>query len=210
MKVRIYFLFIALVVLSCSENNEKTNETDTSKKTSLIKDTIILKTPSGRFVNLSREAGNFYVEWLQGNELMKLDSAFNDIERGHAWTPRFIIENENYIVLRAGCGNPCWAGIFLPLYKGGLAKVISEYIAINLDSELVAAIKGDSIEVMNLRSMKNQITYLGKCESAFHGYCIDTAYFEGHKLIYEWKDSLNSKQIEVRELKIDDVKASSP
>ena len=83
---------------------------------------------------------------MQDNQLKTLDSAYYSIEEGQAWTPVFVQENEDYIVLQAGCGSPCWIGIFLPLHNNDQPKVINEYLAFNLKSALVASINNDSIE----------------------------------------------------------------
>lgn len=184
MKPLITFLFFVLV--SCSNNNVHLSENDSPKIKDTVSSKLLISTPNGHIIKLGRKGENFYLQWMQDNQLKTLDSAYYSIEEGQAWTPVFVQENEDYIVLQAGCGSPCWIGIFLPLHNNDQPKVINEYLAFNLKSALVASINNDSIEIINLKSSSKNSYYPGKCESAFPGYCIDTSYIKDNKFIYSW------------------------
>lgn len=156
------------------------------------------KTPKGRQIKFKIIDKYFYVQWDdKNNALQTLDYKF-EINGADAWTPRFISENDSYIFLRAGCGNPCWLGIFLPLYKDGRPEIIHEYLTYNLDKHYVAYINfgKDSLEVLNLKTSKKQTFPTDKCVSTFTNYCIDTMYFKDNFLYYKWNADtyINSKK----------------
>jgi hypothetical protein len=162
-------------------------------------------TPKGRKIIFVVKNNKYFIQWQQEDSLKTLNYPFDFIEEGNSSFPRFMEENEDYVLLRSGCGNPCWFGIFLPLYKAGQPKIVHEYIAVDLNSDLVASVKSsDSIEVLNLRTFDRQYIYPGKCESAFLGYCIDTAYFKEKYLHYVWTSEtyINSNIRENKEFKI--------
>jgi hypothetical protein len=112
------------------------------------------KTPKGRVIRFRQVGKEFYLQWEVNNKIQTLDYPFL-VDGADAWLPRLKSENENYLFFRAGCGNPCWIGIFLPLYKNGQPEIIHEYIAADLSKELVAAVtSADSIEIINLRTLR--------------------------------------------------------
>ena len=51
----------------------------------------------------------------------------------------------------------------------------------------IAIIKdNDQLALYNLKTGEEQLISTDKCASAFTGYCIDTAYFEGVNFVYKW------------------------
>jgi hypothetical protein len=156
-------------------------------------------TPMGRVVKFKRIDKEFYLQWESDDTLRTLDYPFL-VNGADAWLPRLVSENENYLFFRAGCGSPCWIGIFLPLYKNGHPEVIHEYIATDIDNNLVASVNYDSIEIINLRTLQKQYFKPGNCESAFLSYCIDKAYFKDNALYYCWspKTDINSLERQKR------------
>ncbi len=162
-------------------------------------------TPKGQEVKFVVIGNNYYIQWKQSDTLKTFDYPFNLVEGGNSSFPRLVAENENYVVLRSSCGSPCWVGLFLPLYKGGRAKAVHEYIAFDINAKLVAYVSSsDSIAILNLRTFQKQYFHPGKCESAFLGYCIDTAYFENNSLHYKWatKTVIHSAVTNEKEYKI--------
>jgi len=146
---------------------------------------VSFKTPNGCVVKFKQIDKEYYLQWESNNTTHTLDYPFQ-VDGADAWVPRFKSENKKYLFFRAGCGNPCWIGIFLPLYKNGQPVVISEYIAIDIENNLVASVSSDSIEITNLRTLRKQYFKPGNCESAFPGYCITDAYFKDNVLYYNW------------------------
>src|ERR1035437_3714439 len=99
----------------------------------------------------------YVVQW--GNSL-KLKTCPDTLHvDGHeTWIPEFIAENKDYVVLRQGCGNPCWVGYFLPLNDSVKPRYIHEYLDYDLKNNLVAFIKGDNIiEIVNLKTSLTEI-----------------------------------------------------
>jgi hypothetical protein len=163
-----------------------------------------LTTPKGHQIKFIEKNASYFLQWKQGDEMKTLDYSFSTIEEGNGRTPRFVEESRDYIHLRAGCGNPCWIGIFLPLYKQGQPIIINEYMAVDLKNGLVASIRDSNIEIVNLRTSWKRVYNPGICDAAFLGYCIDKAYFENGKLMYSWipdtTDATKSKVM--KEIKI--------
>ncbi len=146
-------------------------------------------TPLHRTVKLLWNGKSGSIQWIQNGKSKILRNAFYVKERDVVGYPRFERESQDYIVLRYGCGSPCWIEIFLPLYKNGNPTIIEDPFVYDLGIDRVAGpggINGTFMEILNLRTRKKQSFYPDSCTSAFIGYCIDTAYFEGNKFVYYW------------------------
>lgn len=143
------------------------------------------RTPQGYAVKFKQVNNQFYLQWETNDSLRTVDYPF-PVGCADARLPKLKSENKNYLVMRAGCGNPCWVGFFLPLNRNARPAIIHEYIAFDLNNHLVASINIDSIEITNLITLKKQCFKPGNCESAFIGYCVDKAYFKNNILYYNW------------------------
>lgn len=127
--------------------------------------------------------------------------------------PYFKEESKNYIVMKYGCGSDCWAGIFLPLYKGGKPKTIYYYCAYDLDHDLVVSIdlieksKYPQIIIHNLRTGKVQMKAIKEgCLSASPSYCLDSISIKNKVLYYKWAPNLTDnpkgKGVYKRQIKV--------
>jgi hypothetical protein len=174
------FLIAITLALSVTAQSNRMNNTPANY--------LLLTTRRGHNIQLYKTDGHYYLKWQQDNKWMTMKDAFFSMEEGNARYPELVAESDDYVVLRAGCGSPCWVGAFLPLKQGENAMLIHEYITFDLSSRLVAYISGfsDSISILKLPTGQMRSYYTGKCESAFTGYCIDTAFFDGNKLFYNW------------------------
>lgn len=188
-------LFILIFGLSSCNNSQDIIESNPlpDKKTS-FNHPDNFTTPFGQEIQFLVKDNKYYVQWRQSDSLMTLDYPFDLIENGHVSFPAFVAENKNYILLRTGCGNPCWLGLFLPLDKNNSAEIVNEYISFDLNSDVVAYILSrDSIAILNLRTHDKQYFSPGKCESVFPGYCIDTSYFKNKSFYYAWTPEIGVK-----------------
>lgn len=178
---------------------------DTTKQIVQSANLSPIKTPSGRTIKFKTVGKYFYVQWDNNHSLQTLDYKFQT-DGADAWFPRFKNESDNYIFLRAGCGSPCWIGIFLPLYKDGKPEIINEYLSYDLDKHYVAYFNYDidSMEVFNLLTKKKQTFRTGKCESDFKGSCVDTIYFKDNYLYCKWfpETFINSKKGQTKRVAI--------
>ena len=133
----------------------------------------------------------YVVQW--GNSL-KLKTCPDTLHLdGHeTWIPEFIAENKDYIVLRQGCGNPCWVGYFLPLNDSIKPRYIHEYLDFDLKNNLVAFIKDNNIiELVNLKTSLTEDHKTNNCTSAFLGYCIDSLSVKDKTMKYKWFPKAN-------------------
>jgi hypothetical protein len=195
MKTSIIFVFICLLLSSCYHKNE-TNISE--KRDSVLVDSIYVEgtwernfhpitTPLGGIIKHKITNDTSYViEWGKSSNMRTFPDTFR-LDGHDSWMPRFIAENKNYIVLKAGCGNPCWTGYFLPIDKSIKPQKYPEYLYFDLDNHLVVYIKeSDIIEIINLKTGKNEYHKLGNCESVFPGYCIDSLSIKNKTLRYKW------------------------
>ena len=196
-------LFLGL--LSCvNHDSEKVVTTKTTNKT-IFNHPDNFTTPNGQRIQFFVKDSAYYMQWKQADSIKTVDYTFDLVEGGNSSFPILVTENKNYVLLRHGCGSPCWNGFFLPLYKEGSSFIINNYLAYDLDKELVAYINDkDSLEIYNLRTSTKQTIYLEKCESAFKGYCIDTAYFQNNYFHYSWTPEtyINSNKSQKRKIKL--------
>lgn len=201
--MRAIIIFIAFLFLSCG--NKKSEHSDIEKKPKTENNLVLsdMVTPNGNVIKFKKIGEQSYLQWNRENKLETLDHPF-DLNGADAWLPRFVSENDNYLLFRAGCGSPCWTGFFLPLNKNGNIITINEYLAYDLNQNYVAYINydTDNLEILNIASGKKQSLVIGNCDSAFKGHCIDTIYFKQKKMYYKWNANADfeSKQNSLIEL----------
>jgi hypothetical protein len=155
------------------------------------------KTPLGAILKLKIiNDSSYVVQWGNSFKLKTCPDTLH-LDGHETWIPEFIAENKDYIVLRQGCGNPCWVGYFLPLNDTIKPRYIHEYLDYDLKNNLVAFIKGDNIiEIINLKTSLKEDHATLSCTSAFLGYCIDSLSVKDKILKYKWfpKTTMDSKK----------------
>jgi len=165
----------------------------------------IMKTPLGRSIKLKLiNDSSYMIQWGDSLKLKTYPQTF--LLDGHkTWIPQYISENKDFIVMRQGCGNPCWVGYFLPINDSLKPHTIHEYLDFDLDNNLVASIKDSNIiEVKNLKTNSIENHILNGCNSVFLGYCIDSLTIKNGILKYNWipKTTINSKKYQTKIEKI--------
>jgi len=161
------------------------------------------KTPLNHKIKFKKIGDKAYLQWYCDGELRTYDEPF-DLKGADAWLPKFMAENNDYILLKAGCGSPCWNGFFLPLKKSLKLKVIGEYLAFDLHQNYVAKVNYDTdqIEVENIITSKTQSVATEVCEAVTKAVCIDTIYFEPKKIVTKWFRENDKPNIISEQLKI--------
>lgn len=193
---------VAFLFISCGN---KSHEHSVIEKKTKTKNHLVLAditTPNGNIIKFKKIGQQCFLQWNREYKLETLDYPFN-LNDADAWLPRFVAENNNYLLFRAGCGSPCWTGFFLPLNTNGNVTTISEYLCYDLNQNYVAYINDtNNLEVLNITSGEKQSFITGNCNSAFNGYCIDTIYFKQKKIYYKWNANADfeSKQNSLIEL----------
>ena len=216
MKRIIYILPLLICLISCLTKNSSSNEknytdSDTLKletkgaesNNNLAKedsnsvppcywhDLNNIRTPNGIQINYRLVDDSIYfIEWGKENNLRTLPDTFY-CDAPAFTKPRFIEGNENYLVLRFGCGSLCWAGIFLPLNKDRTPQTIYYYYDYDLENDLVVYADSEeehaTISVKNLKTeeiLKYKMEV--ECESAIPTYCIDSLSIQNGELYYKW------------------------
>jgi hypothetical protein len=212
MTLRHIIFFSTIYFYSCNDSSEKisADKIQDTAKTEIIKrtepDLSDITTPHGNPIKFKRNGDNFQVQWVQNSRLKTFTEYEFEVYGANSWLPRFQDENQEYVLMRAGCGSPCWLGLFLPLTGDRSAKLIHEYLAYDLDQNYVAflADDSDSLEVLNLKSARSERFKLATCKAAFKGWCIDTIFFEGQTLKFSWDSVVNwqKKEKALKKLKI--------
>mgnify|MGYP001171527670 CR=1 FL=1 len=209
------FFLIVLVLGLLTSCNQKKRIDSTLKSDSLIVDSKYvkntwnnyfrpIKTPLGITIEFKIiEESRYIIQWGNSMNLRTLPDTFN-LDGHETWIPKFIDESKDYIVLRKGCGNPCWIGYFLPTNDSIKPVSVNDYLGYNLDDNLIAYINDNSIEVIDLKTRKTETHKMEGCNSAFLGYCIDSLSIKNRTLIYKWipETLIKSKESKLKTEKI--------
>lgn len=177
-------LLFLIILISCRKKVSEENLT--SKDFVQIEN---FKTPLNRKIQFKKVKNKAFLQWYCEGELQTYKEPF-DLNGAQSWIPWFLTENNDYILLKSGCGSPCWIGYFLPLKKSLKLKIINEYLAFDASQNYVAKINYDTdlIEVENITTSKIQPIQTEKCEAVFKAYCIDTIYFKPKEITIKWID----------------------
>jgi len=143
-------------------------------------------TPRGRTIRLKIINDNFYqVQWGISPNLKTYPQLFM-LDGHETWIPSYIDENSDFIVLRQGCGSPCWIRYFLPLSDSLKTYVFNEYFEYDLNDNLVAYPGESYIGITNISTNVSESHQIGKCDAAFIGACIDSLSIKDKILKYKW------------------------
>ncbi len=192
---------LSVLLFSCSQqpaNNDKHDEQTEQKQNNLYidnkKSAELLSdhpddfiTTNGIEIKYPVIDSTYNLVWKRFNSYDTLYLSLPLIKGLHSSNPRLIEENKDYLYFENSCGSPCWNGFVLPLYGKGNALTFEYPIARDLKRHSIAIINDiDQIALCNLKTGEKQVVKTNKCSSAFTGYCIDTAYFEGVNFVYKW------------------------
>jgi hypothetical protein len=123
--------------------------------------------------------------------------------------PSYKWKNDKFICLSFGCGSPCWANIFLPLFDTDLGSRVIYYV---FDSDIqnnqIVYEDNFSLTIENLISNKKlNIQFETDCGEAFIGYYIDSISLSNNSFYVRWKDNVDKEEkIEEKYIKKLDLK----
>jgi hypothetical protein len=101
---------------------------------------------------------------------------------------RFEWENSKFVVLRQGCGSPCWFEIVLPLQNGRKIQQVMYTVAHDEKRSLIASIESEPLMIINLITGRQQsIVLKPECAAAFPGWCLDDVAFKDGALHILWR-----------------------
>jgi hypothetical protein len=178
-----------------------------SDKGSWVSNFKTVTTPNGVLIKFKiNNDSSYLIQWGDSLTLRTYPQTFK--WDGHEIRiPWYIGENKDYIVMKQGCGNPCWIGYFLPLTDSIEPRSIYDYFDYDLDNNLVAFPKDTNIiRIVNLKTNLTEDHTTYGCRSAVLGYCIDSLSIKDKTLRYKWipKTTINSNQgnIVIEKIKI--------
>lgn len=155
-----------------------------------------VKTPLGAIFRLKIITDSTYViQWGDSLSLKTFPVAFY-LDGHETWIPKFIDENKDYIVMRQGCGNPCWIGYFLPLDDSIKPGMFHEYLDYDLNNNLIVYVKSSKIiGITNIKTDQIEDHKIEGCTSVFLGYCIDSLTIKNRILKFKWiSDTIKNSQ----------------
>lgn len=129
----------------------------------------------------------FKIHWSSNNIARETTSEFDSFlsERFH-----LVMENADFIALRAGTGSDTWFDVYLPLKAKEKEFSLQNSLAYDDKNNFVAVEEiGDTImQIVNLKTKKRQpiIEKPNSCSSAFNHYCIKSVSFSNGILLYKW------------------------
>jgi hypothetical protein len=129
----------------------------------------------------------FKIQWTSNSRIKETTSEFEThlSERFHV-----VMENADFIALRAERGSDAWFDIYLPLNENEPAFSLENPLAYDEINNFVAVEElGDTIlKIINLKTKHEQpiIEKSNPCSSAFNHYCINSISFSNGSLHYKW------------------------
>ncbi len=186
--MRYTLCLLLLLIVGCSEPNQSIPAIDTFKYTAddslyITEHLGIFKTQHNNTIEFKVFNGYYNIHWIHNG----IDNSFPDSFIISDWALkhfRIIGENNDYILLRASCGNPCHICFVLPFNNTKPIK-IQDCIYSDVNKHyIVYAVDTSSIGIYNIISLERDTINIGKCESLFPGYCIDSMYFNNDTLFY--------------------------
>ncbi len=185
-----FVVAIALILLS-NGIHEVVNRQDCR---SLLKDSTLT---NGAFVNYQIADGLVTVQWGNQTFSRQLKEEFycDGPPNAIPWIDR---SSNKYIVMRRGCGSPCWYFYVLPLAKEQSITNGMFDLDMDLEKEQIVYIDNHSLTIEQLSTHRKQ-TVIPKidCKAVFLGFCVDSIQLANNKLYIEWVDWKNNEKHKV-------------
>lgn len=146
------------------------------------------------------DSDHYQILWGKRGNLKTYKGIFE--KYSDASIPRFETETKNFLILRYGCGNPCWGCIALPkdpLFKPQAIMYDEDY---NYENDLLVywnyEKKGLTMTVRNLKTEKEKdFPLCDTCFSAASEYCLNSVKLYSNKIYFKWNsadDTIHFKQ----------------
>ncbi len=186
----VFIVVIPLILLSNS-NFKAINRQDCR---SLLKDSTLT---NAAFVNYQITDGVVTVQWGNRTFSRQLEDEFycDGPPNAIPWTET---SSDKYIVMRRGCGSPCWYFYVLPLAKEQSISNGMFDLDIDLQKEQIVYVDNHSLIIEQLGTHRKQ-TVIPKidCKAVFLGFCVDSIQLANNKLYIEWVDWKNNEKNKV-------------
>ncbi len=141
---------------------------------------------NGNYVKYNLQGNEAQLEY--GNKYFKrvLPEKYN-CQIADAGIPKFKWDNHDFIVLKYGCGSPCWGVLILPLnIKDSIKNIMYDLASDPTNNTIVYLGEPDynDLVIENLKLKTKQMIKIAQCNSAFLGYCIDSISINKKELYY--------------------------
>lgn len=140
------------------------------------------------------DSNHYQILWGKQNNLKTYKETFEAYS--DASIPKLKTETKNFLILRYGCGNPCWGCVTLP--KDSLFKPqdMMYDMGYNSENDLLAywnyEKKGLTITVRSLKTEKEKDFLLcDTCFSAASIYCLNSVKLYSNKIYFKWNSTRN-------------------
>ena len=174
-------LTLSMIILLCS--TLRVNSQSNYKNTPLPKN---INTENGYFVKYSLVSDTSYIiSWGNKKFHRNLDEKTIGAD---AWYPRYEYSNDSVIILRAGCGNPCWYALILPLNKNKQIRRVDFPEGYDMKNNLIVYLGNNDtlIVIENYLDGKRKAIIGKNCGSSFNGYCIDSISINNRQFYMRW------------------------
>lgn len=169
-------------IISKGQNNDCLDQFSWYNKTS----------PNGNFILYHVTNNSAFIEY--GNKSFhRLLPEKYDCDIADSRIPHFEWDNHNFIVLRYGCGSPCWGILILPLDSEKPVRNIMFEMAFDSLNNLVGYLDCENYNSLIIENLKtnqaSRIDFPFKTDHGeFIGYWIDSIVIKDQKLYYRYSD----------------------
>jgi hypothetical protein len=147
-----------------------------------------IRTPGNVTIEFVREgAGDYEIRWSRGplhRSTSQRIAPTGGGEPAYLWW-----ESKQFVVLRQGCGSPCWIAVVLPLDARQEDRLYWYPVAYDRDRNLLAYLGEDvrSVVAENLVTHRTQVMPVTPlCSWAFPGWCVSNVEFRADTMHVRW------------------------
>ena len=188
----IFLLYLFFLLFSCPLNKEvgsiKNYQTPFFDVKELSKP---VKFPNGNFYKFVFISDKKYkIEW--GNNHFKNVSKETFEVLGNGALKMETFDNE-FIILKQGCGQKCHYAVVLPLYEKRKESIYEEVVKIDIENRVIVCMSDDNEFFIVFKNFVNnkemKIKEKDLCPAANPIECIDSCYFKGSYFFIYWQGS---------------------
>lgn len=150
------------------------------------------KSTNGNFILYHVANNSAFIEYGNKSFHRSLPDKY-DCEIADAWMPHFEWDSHDFVILRYGCGSPCWGILVLPLDSVKPVRNLMYEMAFDSDNNLVVYLDCENYNSLIIENLKTyqarRIEFPFKTDHGeFIGSWIDSISIKDKKLYYQYSD----------------------